>query len=66
MRLEDQAWLIDAMYEEVPGMRLTCAEAACLWNLPSSDCWNVLDYLMNVGRLQQDEDGRFFRPGGMQ
>jgi hypothetical protein len=65
LQLEDLAWLIDAEYEEMPGQRLTCVEAARVWNLSSDDCWNVLDYLVTMGRLAQDEDGRYFRFGDM-
>lgn len=64
-QLDDLAWLIDAEYEERPGLRLTCAEAARLWNLSRDDCWNVLDYLVTVGQLAQDEDGRYLRCGDM-
>jgi hypothetical protein len=64
-RLEDVALLIDAEYEWKPCMRLTCIEAARLGNLTRDDCWNVLDYLVTLGRLAQDEDGRYFRFGDM-
>lgn len=58
---EDLAWLIDAEYDEIPGLRLTSAETARLWDRSRDDCCNVLDYLVTVGRLAQDEDGRYFR-----
>lgn len=61
-QLEEMAWLIDAEYKEMPGMRLTFAQVEQLWDLSSDDCRNVLDYLVSSGCLTQDEDGTFVLP----
>jgi Fic family protein len=59
--LQDLAWLIDAEYQEMPGMRLTFAQVRRLWNLSADECTRVLDYLVDSGVLTQDEDHRFCR-----
>jgi hypothetical protein len=61
--LEDLAWLIDAEYREMPGMRLTFAQARRLWNLSGDQCARVLDYLVESGVLARDEENRFCRAG---
>ena len=60
-RLDDLAWLIDAEYKEMPGMRLTFEQVKRLWNLSADDCGKVLDYLVSSGLLTQDDDDRFCR-----
>jgi hypothetical protein len=59
--LEDLAWLIDAEYREMPGMRLTFAQVRRLWNLSADECARVLDYLVDSGALMRDEANRFCR-----
>lgn len=61
--LQDLAWLIDAEYREMPGMRLTFAQVRRLWNLSGDECARVLDYLVSSGVLTQDDDQRFCRQG---
>lgn len=60
-RLVDLAWLIDAEYKEMPGMRLTFAQVKRLWNLSTDECRQVLDYLVSSGRLTRDDDDRYCR-----
>jgi hypothetical protein len=60
--LGDLAWLIEAEYREMPGMRLTFAQVRRLWNLPADKCARVLDYLVHAGVLVQDDDERFCLP----
>jgi hypothetical protein len=55
-RLEGLAWLIDAEYKEMPGLRLTFAQARRLWNLSTEECAIVLDYLVDTGRLARQGD----------
>ena len=57
--LEDIAWLIEAEYREMPGMRLTFAQVGRLWNLAPTDCRVVLEYLVSRGRLARDYNDRF-------
>jgi hypothetical protein len=61
--IEDLAWLIDAEFREMPGMRLTTAQVRRLWNLSADECARVLNYLVKSGVLTRDEDGRFCRAG---
>ena len=60
-RLDDLAWLIEAEYKEMPGMRLTFAQVKRLWSLTDDECANVLDYLVSSGRLAKDGENRFWR-----
>lgn len=61
--LQDLAWLIEAEYREMPGMRLTFAQVRRLWNLSPDECARVLDYLLDSGVLTRDEENRFCRAG---
>ena len=55
-RIEALASLIDAEYDEMPGMRLTFAQARRLWNLSTDECEDVLDCLVRAGRLTRRGD----------
>lgn len=59
--IEEFAWLIDAEYREMPGMRLTFAQVCRLWNLSAEECGKVLDYLLKSGVLTRDEENRYCR-----
>jgi len=56
------ATVIEADYREMPGMRLTCAQAQRLWNLPSGECTHVLGHLLRVGRLVVNSAGQYCVP----
>lgn len=58
--VKDIAWLIEAEYREMPGMRLTSAQVGRLWNLSPEACRQVLDLLVNSGRLARDYNDRFW------
>lgn len=60
-RVDDIARLIDAEFDEMPGMRLTRAQIRRLWNLTDLECERVLDHLCESGFLACDQGGRFFR-----
>jgi len=60
-QVADIARVIDAEFEEMPGMRLTDAQVRRLWNLSKHEAEVVLEYLCRVGRLVRDETGRYFR-----
>jgi hypothetical protein len=53
--------VIDAEFEEMPGMRLTEPQVRRLWNLSIHDAEVVLGHLCRMGRLVRDETGRYFR-----
>ena len=60
-RVGDIARLIDAEFDEMPGMRLTHAQVRRLWNLDERSCEEVLDHLCRAGFLVRDSGGRYFR-----
>jgi hypothetical protein len=47
-------------YLEMPGLRLTCAQAQRLWGLDQQTCVTILDTLIGDGFLQR-ADGRYLR-----
>jgi hypothetical protein len=57
----DMMRVIDAEFEEMPGMRLTEAQVRRLWNLSLQDAEAVLGHMCRMGRLVRDETGRYFR-----
>jgi hypothetical protein len=61
-RLDRIRRLIDAEFCEMPGMRLTHAQARRLWNLSEAECTDALEHLCRSGRLEQDPSGRYVRP----
>jgi hypothetical protein len=59
--LEDLVWRVRAEYYEMPGLRLTPAQAACLLDLEPSDCTIVLNMLCAQGFLARTRGGRYKR-----
>lgn len=60
-RLSDIVRLIDAEFEEMPGLRLTVAQARRLWHLSEEECDRALDYLCRLGLLTRDSTGHYLR-----
>lgn len=60
-RVADIMRVIDAEFEEMPGMRLTEAQVRRLWNLSMQEAEVVLGHLCHMRRLVRDETGRYFR-----
>ena len=56
------AAIVAAEFREMPGMRLTVAQAQRLWHLSPDECDDVLDYLTREGRLQRDSAGQYGLP----
>ena len=54
--------LIDAEFDEMPGMRLTEAQVRRLWNVSPPECEQALEHLCEAQRLVRDRGGRYFRP----
>jgi len=50
---------IEREYEELPGLRLTPAQAQRLWGLDGPTCGAVLTTLVDAGVLHRTPDGRF-------
>ena len=58
----DLVSLIRAEYTEMPGLCLTLAQAARLWNVGRDECLRTLDTLMNAGFLYRSKD-QYLRTG---
>lgn len=56
------AAIVDAEFREMPGLRVTPAQAQRLWHLSPEECGDVLDYLTREGRLQRDRSGQYALP----
>jgi hypothetical protein len=50
-------------YLEMPGLRLTEAQARRLWGLDETSCAALLEALVNAHFLQRARDGSFMRAG---
>jgi hypothetical protein len=48
-----------AEFKEMPGMRLTEAQARRLWNLARPECDAALEHLVETGELVRDQKGRY-------
>ena len=58
---DDVLCRIRGEYLEMPGLRLTTAQAQRLWNLDRSTCEHMLGTLVENRFLQQTRDGSFVR-----
>jgi hypothetical protein len=52
---------IYAEYIEMPGLRLTCAQAQRLWGLDAATCTGALDYLVDARFLRRTDGGEYVR-----
>jgi len=59
--LEDILWRIKGEYLEMPGHRLTVAQAQRLWGLDRAMCDAVLGALVDAKFLIRNRDGTFAR-----
>jgi hypothetical protein len=48
-----------AEYREMPGLRLTVAQAARLWHIEGHDCQAALDGLVTQGLLARTAQGEY-------
>ena len=64
MRIEDVLQRIQGEYVEMPGLRLTPAQAQRLWGLDRTTCEGLLKALVNANFLSQTRDGSFVRTDG--
>jgi hypothetical protein len=60
--LEDVLRRVQGEYLEMPGLRLTAAQAQRLWGLDRAACDAVLDALVHAKFLVRRSDGAFLRP----
>jgi hypothetical protein len=52
---------VRAEYREMPGLRLTLAQASRLWGLDRTTCAGLLDVLVRSGFLSRTTDGCYLR-----
>jgi hypothetical protein len=64
MRIEDVLQRIQGEYVEMPGLRLTPAQAQRLWGLDRATCEQLLRVLVNDNFLSETRDGSFVRTEG--
>ena len=58
-RLSRIVRVVQSEFDEMPGMRLTRAQAQRLWHISADDFDHVLDRLTGEGRLICDATGRY-------
>jgi hypothetical protein len=64
MRIDDVLQRIQGEYVEMPGLRLTPAQAQRLWGLERDVCDALLGALVDAKFLAQTRDGAFVRNEG--
>lgn len=64
MRMDDVLQRIQGEYVEMPGLRLTPAQAQRLWGLDRAVCDELLRALVDAKFLSQTRDGAFIRTDG--
>jgi hypothetical protein len=58
---EDVLWRVQGEFLEMPGLRLTEAQARRLWNLDQASCVALLGTLVDAKFLFKTRDGAFMR-----
>lgn len=64
MRIDEVLQRIQGEYVEMPGLRLTAAQAQRLWGLERDMCDAVLGALVEAKFLSRTRDGAFVRQEG--
>lgn len=64
MRIDDVLQRIQGEFVEMPGLRLTAAQAQRLWGLDRDVCDALLGALIDAKFLSQTRDGAFVRTEG--
>ena len=64
MRIDDVLQRIQGEFVEMPGLRLTAAQAQRLWGLERDLCRSLLSSLVDAKFLEQTRDGAFVRLEG--
>lgn len=64
MRIDEVLQRIQGEYVEMPGLRLTAAQAQRLWGLERDVCNSLLRTLVEARFLGQTRDGAFVRRDG--
>jgi hypothetical protein len=66
MRIDEVLQRIQGEFVEMPGLRLTAAQAQRLWGLERDVCDALLGALVDAKFLSQTRDGAFVRMDGAQ
>ena len=64
MRIDDVLQRIQGEFTEMPGLRLTPAQAQRLWGLDRNVCDQLLEALVKANFLSQTRDGSFMKTDG--
>ena len=64
MRIDEVLQRIQGEFVEMPGLRLTAAQAQRLWGLERDTCDALLGALVDAKFLSQTRDGAFVRMDG--
>jgi len=64
MRIDDVLQRIQGEFSEMPGLRLTAAQAQRLWGLERGVCDELLGALVDAKFLSQTRDGAFIKTDG--
>jgi hypothetical protein len=64
MRIDDVLQRIQGEFTEMPGLRLTPAQAQRLWGLDRGVCDQLLEALVRAKFLSQTRDGSFVKTDG--
>ena len=64
-RLRSLTYRVRGEFLEMPGLRLTVAQAARLWTLDPLTSEQVLDALARGGFLVRSRDGAYLRPSAV-
>ena len=64
MRIDDVLQRIQGEFTEMPGLRLTPAQAQRLWDLDRTVCDQLLDALVKAKFLSLTRDGSFVKTDG--
>lgn len=65
MRVDQMLQRIQGEFVEMPGLRLTAAQAQRLWGLDADICSRLLAALVEARFLSQTRDGAFIRTEGV-
>ncbi len=64
MRIDDVLQRIQGEFTEMPGLRLTPAQAQRLWGLDRTMCDQLLEALVKANFLSRTRDGAFMKTDG--
>ena len=64
MRIDHVLQRIQGEFTEMPGLRLTPAQAQRLWGLDRTMCEQLLEVLVKAKFLSQTRDGSFMKTDG--